>query len=237
MELFNTKKSIEASTVLKGSVDAHCHILFGVDDGISTLEESLIALDYEASLGVRKVYCTPHIMEEVENSSEALKSRFSELKAAYSGPVELELAAEYMLDSVFDERLAARDLLTRDDDMVMVETRAGQGPFNFEGTLSQIRSAGYHVLLAHPERYFYLEKKDYERLFNNGIRFQMNIPSLCKEYGPIPYEKAIWMLEKGMYWCIGSDCHRIKRIQRQYSEKYLTKSAEKNLRKLIEQES
>ena len=223
MGIFSSKTSIEASAILKGKTDAHSHILFGVDDGIKTLEESLTALEYEEKLGIRSVWCTPHIMEEVENTTAALKARFEELCKAYKGPIELHLAAEYMLDSVFDERLAARDLLTREDDMVMVETRAAQPPMAFEQTLAEIQSAGYHVLLAHPERYFYLDKDDYKRLHASGIRFQLNLPSLAQQYGKVPYEKALWLLENGMYHALGSDCHRVSRFVEQCNAKTISK--------------
>ena len=67
--LFNGRTSIMGSGVLQGATDRHSHILFGVDDGIQTLEESLSALAREEELGVEEVWCTPHVMEDVPNCS------------------------------------------------------------------------------------------------------------------------------------------------------------------------
>ena len=96
---------------MHGMTDWHCHILPGVDDGFKRLEDSLAALGRYELLGLSEVWLTPHVMEDVPNETEALRSRFSELCDAYGGPVRLHLAAEYMMDNLFEGRLEARDLL------------------------------------------------------------------------------------------------------------------------------
>ena len=50
-------------------------------------------------------------MEDIPNRTEDLKERFMELNAAYQGNIILHLAAENMLDNLFEERLAKNDLL------------------------------------------------------------------------------------------------------------------------------
>ena len=57
------------------------------------------------------LWLTPHIMEDVPNTTEAIRARFEELKAVYGGGLQLHLAAEYMIDTLFEERLSNRDLL------------------------------------------------------------------------------------------------------------------------------
>ena len=231
LDLFSKKKSsIADSMFLQGRTDRHTHILFGVDDGIRKLEDSLAVLRYEESLGVTDVWCTPHVMEDVPNTTAALKARFEELKAAYSGPIRLHLAAEYMLDTVFEKRLAARDLLTMEDSTVLVETSTLTPPVNLFEIFRQMQSAGYRPLLAHPERYRYLKEKDYEELRKLGIHFQLNIPSLVRFYGDTAYNKAIWLLENGFYTEVGSDCHRLHAIQEQYQRQTLEKEVLKLLK-------
>lgn len=231
LDLFSKKKSsIADSMFLQGRTDRHTHILFGVDDGIRKLEDSLAVLRYEESLGVTDVWCTPHVMEDVPNTSSALQARFEELKAAYSGPIRLHLAAEYMLDTVFEKRLAARDLLTMEDSTVLVETSTLTPPVNLFEIFRQMQSAGYRPLLAHPERYRYLKEKDYEELGKLGIHFQLNLPSLVRFYGDTAYNKAIWLLENGFYTEVGSDCHRLHAIQEQYQRQTLEKEVLKLLK-------
>ena len=84
--------------------DHHSHILFGVDDGLRTLEESIQVLEFMEKEGIAEVWCTSHVMEDTPNSTDELKARFEELQKAYGGSIRLHLAAEYMLDTVFEER-------------------------------------------------------------------------------------------------------------------------------------
>ena len=223
------KQSLLQSGVLQGATDRHCHILYGVDDGAKTLEDALAVLAYDEEIGISEVWCTPHIMEDVPNTTEALKQRFAELQAAYTGHVKLHLAAEYMLDTLFEERFNAGDLLTMEDDTLLVETSTWNPPADMTGTLRKIQKAGYRPLLAHPERYRYLTDAGYERLHKMGIHFQLNLGSLVGYYGETAMRKAHELLEKGWYSEIGSDCHRLATIKEQYNREVLQKECIKHL--------
>ena len=223
------KQSLLQSGVLQGATDRHSHILYGVDDGAKTLEDALAVLAYDEEIGISEVWCTPHIMEDVPNTTEALKQRFAELQAAYTGPIKLHLAAEYMLDTLFEERFNAGDLLTMEDDTILVETSTWNPPADMTGTLRKIQKAGYRPLLAHPERYRYLTDAGYERLHKMGIHFQLNLGSLVGYYGETAMRKAHELLEKGWYSEIGSDCHRLATIREQYNREVLQKECIKHL--------
>ena len=221
--LFNPKRSLIETGVLKGSTDRHSHILYGVDDGIKTPEDSLEVLKFQESLGVKEVWCTPHIMEDVPNTTEALKARFGELKSLYTGPIKLHLAAEYMIDTVFESRLEAGDLLIMEDDTLLMETSTIAPPYDLKGSLRDAMSKGYRPLFAHPERCRFLEVKDCEELVGMGVRLQLNIASLTGYYGLSCMKKAEILLKKGLYSTYGSDCHRVKVIKEQYSRKEIRK--------------
>ena len=230
--LFNPKRSLIESGILKGSTDRHSHILYGVDDGIKTPEDSLEVLKFQESLGVKEVWCTPHIMEDVPNTTEALKARFEELKSIYRGPIRLHLAAEYMIDTVFESRLEAGDLLTMEDDTLLMETSTIAPPYDLKGSLRDAMSKGYRPLFAHPERCRFLEVKDCEELVGMGVRLQLNIASLTGYYGHSCRTKAETILKKGLYSAYGSDCHRVKTINEQYSRKEISKEIMKHLLQL-----
>lgn len=229
-DFMKCKQSLLKSGVLQGRTDRHCHILYGVDDGAKALEDALAVLAYDEEIGISEVWCTPHIMEDVPNTTEALKQRFAELQAAYAGPIKLHLAAEYMLDTLFEERFKAGDLLTMEDDTLLVETSTWNPPADMTGTLRKIQKAGYRPLLAHPERYRYMTEQGYERLHKMGIHFQLNLGSLVGYYGETAMRKAHELLEKGWYSEIGSDCHRLATIKEQYNREVLTKDIVSKLR-------
>ena len=216
--LFNRRQSILDSGLLKGAVDNHSHILYGLDDGVKTQEDSLAILQWLEEQGVSEVWFTPHVMEDVPNTTEAIRSRFGELKAVYTGGLKLNLAAEYMIDTLFEERLAQKDLLEHSEEVILVETSAIAPPINLWTILDRMLKAGYRPLIAHPERYRYMEPGDYKELHNMGCILQMNLPSIVGFYGESARQRAQYLLDKGWYRMIGSDCHRFKAIQAQGPE-------------------
>jgi len=223
MGLFSKKLSPYDIGMLEGATDNHSHILFGVDDGISTAEESLATLDLLEKAGLKKLWLTPHTMEDVPNTTEGLKKRFEELKALYHGSIELHLASEYMMDENFEKHLAEDDLLLHGGKNVLVETSTWSGPYNFWEVLEEMMHKGYRPILAHPERYVYMGDKEYARLHDMGVHLQLNYPSVLGTYGEAVQKKAIKLLEKGMYMMLGSDCHRLRAIDNQLQAKVLKK--------------
>ncbi|MBU3814128.1 MAG: capsular biosynthesis protein [Candidatus Bacteroides intestinipullorum] len=208
---FRKRQTLAQSGFFRGFVDWHCHILPGVDDGVQTMDEALHILAAYERLGIREVWLTPHIMEDIPNPTARLRERFAELLAAYKGNVVLNLAAENMLDKLFEERLEQGDLLPlgKDGRHLLVETSYFNPPMGLDDILRRIQAKGYYPLLAHPERYIYMEENDYARLKSMHIKFQLNLFSLMDLYGKEVRKRAKELQSKGMYDYIGTDLHRI----------------------------
>lgn len=216
---FSRKATLLSSGFLQGWTDWHSHILPGVDDGIPSCEAALEVLRWYESQGVREVWLTPHVMEDYPNTPAGLKARFEDLQRQWTGAVRLHLAAEHMLDALFDKRLAAGDILPigLEQDRLLVETSCFNAPMNFESLLDRIKQQGLRPILAHPERYYYMNDAAYRRLYDTGVEFQLNVPSVCGAYGPVPALKARKLLAAGFYSHIGSDLHRLIDFQRSSS--------------------
>lgn len=199
----------------KGMTDWHSHILPGVDDGVEDMATSLSILSEYEKMGIKEVWLTPHIMEDVPNTTSNLKERHEDLLSAYHGPVIVRLASENMIDSLFYDRLAANDVLPigYKYNMLLVETSTFNAPIDFEDTLKEIRHKGYYPLLAHPERYAYIQTiKDYKKLKEIGVFFQLNLLSLSGFYGKTAMDKSQKMLKNGMYDVFGTDLHRPEQL-------------------------
>lgn len=207
--LFSNKKTLVEQGVFSGLVDNHSHILPGVDDGVKSMKESLVILDDYARMGVEEVWLTPHIQEYMPNTTEELKDRFEELKVEYKGQVKLHLAAEYMIDSLFLERLEADDLLFHGvgEKRLLVETSYFNPPMDFINTLRVIQQKEITPILAHPERYVYMKKEDYDEIHSMGVLFQLNLPSLIGLYGSNAQKNAMELLKGGYYSFSGTDIH------------------------------
>lgn len=223
-----------------GSTDWHCHVLPSVDDGISTMDDALEVLAHHESVGISEMWLTPHIMEDVPNKTDALRRRFDELQEAYAkaakegvvddveckGTIKLHLAAENMIDNLFNERLAAKDLLPIGEkgNHLLVETSYMQPPLKLWETLQAILDAGFFPVLAHPERYRYMDDDDYERLLSMQVKLQMNMTSLLGVYGRMAQDKALWLLSEGSYTLMGSDLHSLGHFAHAIDKKELKKS-------------
>ena len=225
MLFFSNKKKLIDTGILNGATDWHSHILPGVDDGIPTMDDALAVLARYEQLGIKEVWLTPHIMEDIPNTTSELRSRFAELTAAYSGTVKLNLAAENMIDNLFEERLESGDLLPigQDGTHLLVETSYFQPPIDLYGTLKKIKEKGYTPILAHPERYGYMDDKDYNYLYALKIKLQLNIVSLAGGYGKAAQEKATMLLTNGMYTLFGSDLHMPRPFDEAINKKALKK--------------
>ena len=90
-----------------------------------------------------------------------------------------------MLDNLFEERLAKNDLLPlgKDGKHLLVETSYFNPPMGLNNILLRIKSKGYVPILAHPERYVYMDEDDYKHLKSIGVRLQATLPSLLNTSG------------------------------------------------------
>lgn len=213
--------SLKESGIFEDFTDCHSHILPGVDDGVQTMEEALEILRLYEELGIKSVWLTPHIMEDMPNTTTHLRERYAELQAAYSGPIKLHLASENMLDNLFEERLEKNDLLPlgKKGDHLLVETSYFNPPMELSNILLRIKFKGYVPVLAHPERYMYMEESDYIQLKGIGMKFQLNIFSLTGAYGAVARKKAEWILKNSLYDLMGSDIHHLPYWKRYIEEK------------------
>ena len=121
------RRRISLRKLLPAGIDAHCHLLPGVDDGAPDMETALEIIRAQQALGLRGAICTPHIMARYPDNTPAnLRSVFEQLVAAASASspnstlstsnlqlstFQLHLAAEYMLDEAFPRLLEHPDRL------------------------------------------------------------------------------------------------------------------------------
>ena len=242
---FTQDKTFKESQLLNGMTDWHTHILPGVDDGIRNMEDALSVLKQYEHIGIREVWLTPHVCEDMPNATDSLRSRFEELQEAYKEksqksehvPVVLHLASENMMDALFWERLKSRDLLPIGDDgkHLLIQLNATKEPENLCERMSEIQQAGYVPILAHPERYAYLHRPDYHKLRKDmGVEFQLNLPSVSGLYGPEARRRALTLLEADYYTCVGTDIHNLHKFYAAMTEYKISKKHLDIIRGIIE---
>lgn len=216
---FFTKKNFIVDH-LAGFIDIHNHILPGIDDGAKDVEESIAILQEFSNLGVKRFVATPHIMHDYyPNDSETISKSLASLKKALLEKgvtdVFLEAAAEHMIDSNFESLLERGGTMPLKEDYLLIEMSYLQPSINFDYATDRIMSKGYFPILAHPERYIYLQKrtKNYNEYKRKGVRFQLNLLSLGEYYGKEVQQTTFKLLNEGLIDYLASDVHSLIQMQ------------------------
>ena len=231
------KRSIYLKDLIGGITDFHNHILPGLDDGASNLEDSMNMLDGFKNLGIKNIIATPHVIGEYyPNTPESIENAFNELNEKTKIDYVRSFSAEYMMDQHFIKILEEQKVIPLFDKSVLVEMSYFQPPINLNEILFKLQNNSYSPILAHPERYGYLHHKDlskYKDLKTRGCRFQLNMLSLSDHYGIGIQKTAYKLLEEDVIDFISSDAHKIEHLEKISNIKISKKYSEK-LKSVIE---
>ncbi len=216
--------------------DMHCHLVPKVDDGSKCFEESIECLQTLKNVGYKKVIITPHFQyPRFPNDEDDIRRRYDELcRQAKEAGVEIEMAGvggEYRIDSGFKNRLESPRFLQVAGKYVLVEFSLHQQMMGCDEMIFDMQMKGYEVILAHPERYPYLNLGGtrMEQLKNQGVFFQINALSLGGFYGEEAKHKAYEMLEAGWVEFMGTDTHNTM-----YAQALIELSNDRKVEKALE---
>ena len=196
-------------------LDLHCHILPGVDDGAPDLESALAIARAMVALGYTHVAASPHTgggpggdVSTARNTS--TRAELSLALAEAGIPLTLVANAEHCVGPVLFERLPqGATCIGPESRWLLVELPWERTP-QPEQLLFRLQTKGYRLLLAHPERYSYVDVAMVERLVERGVRMQVELGSFVDVFGDRARSRAEKMVEKGLVHVLASDIHRPK---------------------------
>ena len=207
----------------------------GIDDGSRSMAESVEMVRGLIELGFRKIITTPHVIWDyypntADNINKGLEFLRLELKKN-NIDIEIEVAAEYMIDYEFKEKISKTKLLTFGDKYLLFELSFLSQPEFFSDVTFNLQIEGYKLVFAHPERYDYYNNnfKEYENLKAKGIYFQINYGSLLGVYGHQTKKTTEKMIIKNMAEFIGTDIHNPQQLttfNKIHNNKYLRRLIE-----------
>lgn len=198
-------------------IDIHTHVLPGIDDGSESMEMSLEMLAIAAESGVNTIVATPHcnIPDEYENyADEALLMLWDQLENSVAEahiPIRLCRGMEIFATEDLPELLTQKRVWTiNDTKYFLVEFSFDEDPNFCWQVLRECENAGFNPIIAHPERYFFLQDDPataYEFCVA-GYGLQVNKGSLLGRFGIGPKRTADLILNHGLCACVASDAHR-----------------------------
>ncbi len=196
--------------------DLHCHILFGVDDGADSAEESVRMARIACDSGSRGVVATPHcnisVFERNEWTSEFTKKliMLNSTLAELNIPLKIYPGQEIFCGEDVSQLLKSGKLLTVNGSRyALVEFDFGERFENACLKLEQIIAEGYIPIVAHPERYGFVQENfdaPYQ-IKNMGCLLQLNKGSVKGGFGRGAYLAAKNMLDTELADFVASDGH------------------------------
>jgi protein-tyrosine phosphatase len=203
--------------VLTGSaslIDLHCHLLPGIDDGATSVNESLEMARMAVADGISVIVCTPHILPGVyNNTGPAIRAAVAELQDELHRadiPLTLVTGAEVHLAPHLVEGIRSGMIPTlAESRYFLLEPPQGVVPPRFESIVFDLVSAGYVPVVTHPERLGWPEREYalIERLLRQGCWMQLTGGSLLGRFGRRARALCLRMLEDGLAHIIASDAH------------------------------
>ena len=195
-------------------IDIHSHILFGIDDGSKSIEESINILNKAIRNGYTDIILTPHYRFEqnfVCNNLNKYK-RFVELQNEVNKlelPINLYLGNEITIDEDLFYYLNAEEAMPLNGTRyLLIELPFFNAFEDLDKAIDRLLSKGNIPIIAHPERYEYYEDlSEFERLLKKGVLFQGNINTLHGKYGSKAKATLEEMLKKNMIHFMASDIH------------------------------
>lgn len=222
------------------NTDMHSHLIPGIDDGVKTLDESIAIIEQLAALGYKKIITSPHVMlDGYRNSPETILKGRDEVRNELQRKninIAFDATAEYYLDEGIFQKIKNKELITFGQNHVLVELSYYIKPMNMTKLFFELRSAGYQVILAHPERYpfFYQSSlEEYKELRDSSILFQLNLGSLIGLYGRNAQSYAERLVDNNMVEFLGTDIHNMRHtdiIKSVFQSPFIGKLAQSNIR-------
>ncbi|EPW76001.1 TPA: capsular polysaccharide biosynthesis protein Cps4B [Streptococcus agalactiae] len=202
-------------------IDIHSHIVFDVDDGPKTLEESLSLIEESYRQGVRTIVSTSHRRKGMFETPEDIifknfsivkheaEKRFEHLQILYGG--ELYYTSDML------EKLKLKQIPTLNNTkFALIEFSMQTSWKDIHTALSNVLMLGITPVVAHIERYNALEnqKERVKEIINMGCYTQINSSHILKQKLFNDKHKrfkkrARYFLEENLVHFVASDMHNL----------------------------
>ena len=201
-------------------LDFHSHILPGIDDGATNIDNAVELVSAMKGWGFEKITCTPHINALYPNKPSDIERAFDALQMALEDrhvDIQLAMSAEYRLvPETWPQVLEKNWIMPIEDKYILTEL-----PISKKEEMKDIKpleefrklvSMGLTPILPHPERYFYLSHDELLRYVDAGVVIQCNYGSLAGLYGTESRDRARSLVDEGIVTFYGTDMHNLKYV-------------------------
>ncbi|MBQ9590084.1 MAG: protein-tyrosine-phosphatase [Butyrivibrio sp.] len=199
---------------MRASIDIHCHIMPGVDDGSPDVNTSMEMLRIAKKNGIERIILTPHHKPMHHNVSPSHNKEYTlklqELADKENLGIKLYSGNEiYYSDETMRELEEGKISAMADSEYVLVEFHPTNTYKSIHNAIYQVQSAGFFPIIAHVERYSdVLSHPVYvEELAEMGAYIQVNASSIMGKYGFGISHFTKKLLKKRLVNFVATDAH------------------------------
>ena len=205
----NRQRDVESEAPPPVLVDLRSHILWGLDHGPQTLDQSVAMLKLAAEHGTADIVATPCASFEHRFDPQAIAQRLDELRARCEGSIRIHSGCDFHFDfgNIRDALAHPHKYTINGGSYLLVEFPDLLVPPATEAILRQFTAKGITPIIGHPERHAILQRSP-ERLkewISLGCVLQVTARSLSGHFGKIEKQFAWDLLREGMAYVIASD--------------------------------
>ena len=199
-------------------IDFHNHILPNVDDGSKSMEMTLDMLKEARKQGIKKVVNTVHFQHPKMEGKSTDYNYISDIRdrvLARAKEEDLDIEIEIASEVYYHPNLCniIDNPITTFNNYMLVEFSPMIVPPQFLDTFFNLRMEGITPILAHPERYRFIQEDTHKlnKMRDLDVIFQIDAGSLIGHFGSKTMETAFNMMHNGYCHIVGSDAHNNSR--------------------------
>ena len=196
-------------------IDIHSHVLFGLDDGARTLEESVAMVRMAAEHGTTDLVATPHANLQFKFDPERIAGHMTQVRAAAGDALRLYTGCDFHLsfDNIQDSIDHPRKYTINQERYLLVEFSEMLIFKNTEDIFARLRDAGMTPIVTHPERNGLLRQRveQIAKWVDQGARVQVTAQSLTGKFGRKALDFSRELLDRRLVHVLASDGHDCER--------------------------
>lgn len=198
--------------------DIHSHIIYHIDDGSRTLEESLALIRQDVEQGAHAIIATPHYYVQYPTDPARIRAKLAAIEEANASALDVRLYAgnEVLWFDSMTERLQSGEILTlAGSHYTLIEFYPEESYQTILRAIRNVRNAGYRPIIAHAERFKAMQEHGLAEVRDLGAYVQLSTEPLSHKGLSGLFDRETKFIQKALRNqeadFLGTDMHRTDR--------------------------